>query len=153
MRLNLFTISIILLLSSPAAGFLAPARAQRRDGDSAAASISGRVTIEGKPASGVVVTATRMEGVGEARNFSDTTDAEGRFNVVGLTPGAYAITPQSYAFVLSNREPDLPNSKRVTVGAGETIDGGSLELARGCVVTGRVVDEEGHPVVGSCVSS
>jgi hypothetical protein len=148
MRLNFFTSSIILLLLLSVAGFHAPARAQSRDNDSGAASISGRVTIEGKPAPGVAVTVTRTEGAADARKFSDTTDAEGRFNIVGVTPGAYAITPQAYAFVLSNSDSNMRNSKRVIVGAGETVDGLSLDLARGCVVTGRVIDEGGLPVVG-----
>jgi len=63
MLLNLFTGSIILPLLLSAAGFHTPARAQRRDSNSGAASISGRVTIEGKLASGVVVIVTRTDGV------------------------------------------------------------------------------------------
>ncbi|HEY8462395.1 MAG TPA: carboxypeptidase-like regulatory domain-containing protein, partial [Blastocatellia bacterium] len=151
MRLNLFTSSIVLSLLLFAAGFHAPARAQRQ-GDSGAASISGRVTIEGKPAPGVVVVVTGINGAADAGKLSDTTDSEGRFKVTGLKPGEYEITPQSHVFVLSNRNPSLFNDRRITLGAGETVDDVSLELTRGCVVTGRVIDENGRPVIGGYVS-
>src|SRR5215468_9197478 len=138
MKLKLFARSIILPLLFGAAGFNAPAIAQRRDNNSGAtstrASISGRVKIEGKPAPGVVVTVTSVDGSGDALKFTDRTDAEGRFNVGGVAPGAYAVTPQAYAFVLSDTGSNMRNSKRVVVGAGETVDDVSLDLVRGCVV-------------------
>ncbi|MGH9768401.1 MAG: carboxypeptidase regulatory-like domain-containing protein [Blastocatellia bacterium] len=125
--------------------------AQQRISNSGAATVSGRATIEGKPASGVVVVLKGYDGR-EWRQFAGATDAEGRFNVVGVPPGAYEIAPHAYAFVMANRSPNARNNERIVVGAGETVDDVSIELVRGGVVTGRVIDEDGRPVVGSHVS-
>jgi protocatechuate 3,4-dioxygenase beta subunit len=142
-----FTIPIILLVLS----FGAPAQAQQRDGGSNAATVSGRVTIGGKPASGVVVGLSGQGGF-ERRQFAGETDAEGRFNIVGAKPGAYEIRVHAYVFVSANPPANTRNVERIVVGAGDTIDDISIELIRGGVVTGRVIDEDGRPVVGSHVS-
>src|SRR5262245_2072976 len=142
-----FTMAIILLILS----FITPAKAQKRDADSGAAAVSGRVTIEGKPAPGVVVVLSAYEG-GERRQFAGETNAEGRFNIVGVKPGSYEIAVHAYVFVLANQSPNARNMESIVVGAGETVDDLSIELIRGGVVTGRVMDEDGRPVVGSHVS-
>ena len=152
MRLNLFTIRVIPLLILFVAGFHTSARAQQRNNDSSLSSVSGLVTIEGKPASGVAVSLTWTQGGPERKRLGVATDPEGRFSFVGIPPGSYAITPHAYAFVLSNNNQHWQNSKNIVVGAGETIDAGSLGLVRGSVVTGRVVDEDGRPVIGGYVS-
>jgi protocatechuate 3,4-dioxygenase beta subunit len=86
------------------------------------------------------------------RQFAGAADAEGRFKIVGVAPGSYEIAPQAYAFVLAPRSPNARGAEKVVVGAGETVDDVSIELVRGGVVTGRIVDEDGHPVVGRYVS-
>src|SRR5262245_47364234 len=148
MRFNLFiTITTVLLILL----FPAPARAQQRNVNSGAATVRGRVTIEGKPAPGVaVVLSGYKEGVGW-RQFAGETDAEGRFSVMDVAPGAYEILSHAYAYVLANQSPNAGGNRNFVVGAGETIDDVSIELVRGGVVTGRVVDEDGRPVVGGNV--
>ncbi len=146
MRLNFFTTTIILLiLLSPAS-----ARAQQRDSNSNTATVGGRVTVEGKPAARVVVILSGPEGYG-SRQFAGETDAERRFKIAGLAPGYYEIRPHAYVFVLANQSPYSSANRRIVVRAGETIDDISIELVRGGVVTGRVIDEAGRPVVGDVV--
>jgi protocatechuate 3,4-dioxygenase beta subunit len=142
-----YTIPIILLVLS----FGVLAQAQQRDGGSNAATVSGRVTIGGKPASGVVVELFGQDGR-ERGQFAGETNAEGRFNIAGAKPGSYAIRVHAYVFVYGNQSPNARNVERIVVGAGETVDDISIELIRGGVVTGRVIDEDGRPVVGSRVS-
>jgi len=152
MWLNLFTTPIIPLLLLFVAGFHASALAQQRNNDPSLASVSGRVTIEGKPASGVVVVLSGNQDGREQRRFAVTTDAEGRFQFAGVQPGGYSITPHAYVFVLGNQSVNMRNRGGIVVGEGDTIDDVSIELLRGGVVTGRVIDEDGRPVVGSYVS-
>jgi len=147
MRLNFFTTPIILLiLLSPAS-----ARAQQRDSNSSAATVGGRVTIGGKPAARVVVILYGYGGSTGSGTFAGETDAKGRFKIAGLAPGAYEIRPHAYVFVLPNQSPYAGANRRIVVRAGETIDDISIELVRGAVVTGRVVDENGRPMVGDVV--
>src|SRR5262245_20087193 len=152
MRLNLFTIQIIPLILLFIAGLHVSARAQQRNNDSGLAIVSGLVTIEGKPAPGVAVVLIGTQRETETKRLAVTTDAEGRFSFVGVSPDTYSITPHAYAFVLANKNLSMPSSKSIVVGAGETVEGVSLDLIHGCVVTGRVVDEDGRPVIGSYVS-
>src|SRR5262249_53299811 len=152
MRFNLFTIPLIALLLLFVAGFNTSARAQQRNNDSRLASVSGRVTIEGKPASGVVIVLFGNRDGQEQRSFAVTSDAEGRFHFAGLQPGEYWIAPHAYAYVLANQSLNMRNRGGIVVGEGDTIDDVSIELLRGGVVTGRVIDEDGRPVVGSYVS-
>jgi protocatechuate 3,4-dioxygenase beta subunit len=146
MRLNFFTIPIIFLISL----FPSSARAQQRGGDSSAAAVKGRVMAEGKPASGVVVVLNGYDGR-DWRRFAGETDAEGRFNIAGVAPGSYEIALHAYVFVLADQSPNAGANRGIVVGAGETIDDVSIELVRGGVVTGRVIDEDGRPVVGGNV--
>jgi len=147
MRLNFFTTPIILLILLS----LASARAQQRDSNSSAATVGGRVTIGGKPAARVVVILYGYGGSTVSGPFSVETDAKGRFKITGLAPGAYEIRPHAYVFVLPNQSPYAGANRRIVVRAGETIDDISIELVRGAVVTGRVVDKDGRPVVGDHV--
>jgi len=142
---------IFILTIFPAVFTVANAQPQQPDNRSATASISGRITAEGKPLSGVVVTIERYSGKLEPKPLRDKTDAEGLFRIKGIPPGECYLRPHAYAFVLAESESNIPNSKRLVLGPGESVDGVTLELVRGAVMTGRVVDERGQPVVGARV--
>ncbi|MGH9769749.1 MAG: MSCRAMM family protein [Blastocatellia bacterium] len=146
-------IPIVFLIAGAGA---AKAQPRQRDGQISdkrppTASISGRITAEGNPLSGVVVTIERFSGGQEPKLLRDKSDAEGRFRLEGIPPGECYLRPHAYAFVLAESERNIPNSKRLVLGPGESVDGITIELIRGCVVTGRVVDERGQPVVGARV--
>jgi uncharacterized GH25 family protein len=115
------------------------------------ASVSGRIIVEGEPVSGVVVTIERFSGTLETKLLRDKTDAEGLFRIDDIPPGEIYLRPHAYAFVLAESDRNIPNSKRLVLGPGESVDGITIELIRGAVLTGRVVDERGQPVVGAGV--
>src|SRR5262245_34218437 len=139
-------ISIFILIAAAAAG-----AQPQRENRPRTASISGRITAEGKPLSGVVVTVERFSERLATKPLRDKTDAEGLFRIEGIPPGEIYLRPHAYAFVLSESERNIPNSKRFVLGPGESVDDITIELVRGAVVTGRVVDERGRPVVGAGV--
>src|SRR5215470_6937640 len=105
MRFKLFTIPMILLILLFVAVIHSTARAQERNGNSKAASVSGRVTIEGKPAPGVAIVLLKHNAGPGPTRLAATTASEGRFNFAGVAPGTYSITPHAYAFVLNNNNP------------------------------------------------
>ena len=126
------------------------------------ASVSGRVTIEGKPAANVTVAVTEPQsGIMEARIFTlggrdfvdhrfykATTDAEGKYQVNGLPAGTYIISPKAPAYAPESKSLGLKASDKITLDEGEAREKVDFALARGGVITGRVTDEDGRPQVG-----
>lgn len=84
-------------------------------------------------------------GAGMFTDHSDTTDAQGAFELTGLEPGKlrlYALHPE-YAGAVSEEE--------VEVVAGEPIEGIVLELEKGGGAYGTVEDGYGRPLPGTVV--
>src|SRR5262245_33266480 len=143
-----FFIPIVLLIAGAGAAIAQPQQPENRP---PTASISGRIIAEGRPLSGGVVTIERFSGGLEPKPQRDKTDGEGLFHIKDIPPGEIYLRPHAYAFTLAESERNIPNSKRFVLGPGESVDGITIELIRGAVVTGRVVDERGRPVVGAGV--
>jgi protocatechuate 3,4-dioxygenase beta subunit len=153
---------ILVLAVFPAFGS-SLAQTPQRDNRPRTASISGRVTVGGKPAPNAVVTVAEVDprsriewlvGHGESwrHAFIKTrTDGEGRYHVAGLAEGAYVIRALSKAYVSSKNLPGFGTSRSVTLDEGEARDNVDLALVRGGVITGRVVDAEGRPLVEAFV--
>lgn len=98
--------------------------------------ISGRlVGSDGKPPAFATVTATDQIPV---------TTRNGEFTVNEVAPGTYELavrTPDHAAHTVSN----------LRVVAGKTTDAGTIELASGRRLTGRVIDAQKRPVAGARV--
>jgi RNA polymerase sigma factor (sigma-70 family) len=111
--------------------------------------VSGVVeTPDGKPAADVKVVAYSTvpdgQGVSDFQAWTEgKTDAQGRFEVMAVTPGLAAVWVLPRDFVplrevlKDNRRGDL----------------GRLTLARGQIVTGRVMSRDGQPVAGVYVNA
>lgn len=151
------TVAIVLLACSRS--FAQAADYDRRP---RTASVSGRVTIEGKPAANVTVTVKEAQSemmevkifTLEGHEFVDhrfykaTTDAEGRYQVSGLPAGQYLISPKAPAYVPESKLFGLDASVKITLDEGEAREKVDFALLRGGVITGRVTDEDGRPQVG-----
>jgi hypothetical protein len=127
------------------------ARGQTPDGKpKGTASISGRVTVGDKAASGILITAVagtnQQTAVGKA-----TTDADGRYRFDGLTTGQFTVAPLAPPYVLPVNSMFGPG-KVVNLTAGEAVEGIDFKLARGGVITGRVTDADGRPVIEQGIS-
>jgi protocatechuate 3,4-dioxygenase beta subunit len=106
------------------------------------ASLSGRVLgPAGKPVADAVVVAepeVRMSGPPAER-----TDAAGRFEMSGVTPGSYTL----YA-----RHPDLAPGMTAGVFAEHGFDAvADISLATGATISGRLLGSDDAPVAGSVV--
>ena len=102
--------------------------------------ISGRVVADdGQPLGGAQVIAI---GVGKSPIAGgmqmSTCDAEGNFKVTGLSQGVYTLLASSPGYVSIQHQ-----SLNYRIGENTII-----QLVRGGVITGRVIDEFGEPVVG-----
>ncbi|HEX3230006.1 MAG TPA: carboxypeptidase-like regulatory domain-containing protein [Pyrinomonadaceae bacterium] len=127
--------------------------------------ISGRVTKGGKPARLVAII---LEPFGPSRSKSPLptaiTDDEGKYRLTGVPEGQYAVKPFAPALVVLST-PDLDRAGMtlfsslgmagfiVTVSRGDILDGIDFALGAGGVITGRVTDDSGRPVVAVSVGS
>src|SRR5262245_18891738 len=126
----------------------------------ATARISGRVTIDGQPAQGVEIMLSRdndyrrMEmGLGIPALPTATTDAEGRYKFTDLAAGGYLVTAHAPAYVMqSERRRRRDSGKGVNIAENENLENVDLSLMRGGVVTGKVTDEDGRPVIAESVT-
>src|SRR5215212_8760214 len=111
-------------------------------------SVSGRVTIKEKPAPGVVVGLRRSDVMGAYEQFSKaTTDADGFYRITNVAPGTYQVTPAAPGFVI----PEVNARLTVVLAEDENVDGLNFSLVRGGVITGKVTDAEGRPLIAQQV--
>ena len=113
----------------------------------ATAVIAGRVIDEkNQPVRRAEVTATGDNRVTRAV----TTDADGKFELVGLPPARYTVTaakagypPMSYGTTRPYR-----TGRGVLLAAGARADDVVIHLSRGAAMMGTVYDEQGAPMPG-----
>lgn len=143
----------LLVCASSLAWSVTPAQDQKETG-----TITGRVTLDGKPAQGVIVMAT-VGGSDQARMVEQMlkpsgspktiTDSDGRYRLEGVPAGTYYITPSAPALV-SLAADKLENY--VTVTGDAIIERIDFSLTRGGVISGKITDNEGRPVIAALVS-
>jgi len=137
-RLSL-TLAALLFISASSAA-TAQETQPKREG-----AISGRVVADdGQPLAGAQVIAL---GVGKSplTGLPQMThcDAEGNFKVTGLSHGVYLLLARAPGYVSTQNQ-----FRKYRVGENVII-----QMVRGGVITGRVTDEFGEPVVGARVSA
>jgi hypothetical protein len=117
------------------------------------ASIAGHVTLSGKAAAGVTVVGTLRNSFFDNKTVAKTTtDEDGNYKLTGLPVGNLMILPLAKAYVVANGGAYKEAGQSVNVTEGETITKIDFALVRGGVVTGRITDAEGHPLIGEKVS-
>jgi 5-hydroxyisourate hydrolase-like protein (transthyretin family) len=120
-------------------------------------SISGRVTVTGKPAAGVNVLAYEMTNR-RLPAAQSKTDSEGYYQLTGLAAASYQIATFTPNLTPADTASDpygmayLGASKGVLLAAGEQVTEIDLKLVRGGVITGKVLDAENRPVIEERVS-
>ena len=110
------------------------------------ATISGKVTLSGNAAQGVVITLRSNEPASYRKlmNERGVTDAKGEYRIMNVPPGNYTVVPAAGAFVAAD---GLSGERTVIVNKAETIENFDFSLMTGGVITGRVVDADGRAIV------
>jgi protocatechuate 3,4-dioxygenase beta subunit len=138
------TIVRVLLLLIP----VLSAQAQSAVDKTATSTISGKITVGGKGLPGVVVglaISDEYRSNFRPTRFRATTDEDGNYRITNVPPDTYEVIPASPAYVA------IEGRKSVIVGRNETIENIDIALDRGGVITGKVTDAEGHPVIEETV--
>lgn len=113
-------------------------------------SVAGKVTIKNKPAPGIVVGLRNSEPSGTPFEVSlkATTDHEGHYRIIDVPAGSYRVAPMAPAFVISNiSNMNDARGEVVIMREGEVVEGVDFALVRGGVITGKITDVEGQPVI------
>jgi hypothetical protein len=118
-------------------------------------SVAGRVTVGEKPVRGVAVAFLPRNSYG-APLPADTpwarTDEAGRYRVTGVAAGGYRVVAFALALVMEDVSDNGWPGKSVTVDGSEEVENVNLTLRPGGVVTGRVTDAGGKPVIEANLS-
>ena len=113
--------------------------------------VSGRITIKDKGAPGVAVGLRKNEvGILDQSFLRGTTDQDGFYRITNVPPGAYDATPSAPAYVVIDSNGG--RGKSVIVGDDENVEGINFSLVRGGVVTGKVIDADGRPVIAQQIN-
>lgn len=147
--------AVLFLLAAALCAALSPVRAfaqaQRAE---APATVVGRVTDGEHGLAGVAVVLVSSEQMALPRTVAHAkTDAEGGYRITGVPPGRYKIIPFSPTYIVQGLTMyEYPPGKPLNLSAGESVEGIDFRLERGGVITGRVTDADGNPVIGEQVS-
>jgi hypothetical protein len=111
-----------------------------------ASSISGKVTIKNKGAAGISVSLRRTEMNSPFEFLPGTvTDQDGNYRITNVSPGSYDVTPGNAAYVVADN--NNIRSRSVTLVEGENVENINFALVRGGVITGKITDADGRPVI------
>jgi hypothetical protein len=141
MKHLLFAFIIVVLIAASATA------AQQSEQPSG--SIKGRINVDGKAQPGVVVSLFRAEDLyfGRRSLATSVTDAEGRYRFTGVAAGRYTVSTSAPLFVDPEIDHNGQSGRLVTLDSNEDVEEIDFALARGGVITGRVTDSEGQPVI------
>ncbi|MGH9763377.1 MAG: MSCRAMM family protein, partial [Blastocatellia bacterium] len=116
--------------------------------------ISGKVTLSGKPVGGIKVILMSEESGGPQSGSVAArakTDDSGLYSFGELSPGRYSVIPVAPADVLQGDTMNFQEGKPISLDSGEQASGVDLSLQPGAVISGRVVDAANQPISGQHV--
>jgi hypothetical protein len=118
---------------------------------SSGGTLTGKVMLDGAPTGEVKVSVTPLRQPSGAVNLSammarteaEETDDDGSFAIEGLEPGAYALSVAAPGFVAASGLTDQ-DGKQIYYRPGDQV---TIRMIKGGVITGKVTDARGQPVV------
>ncbi len=113
--------------------------------------VAGKVMIKDKGAPGIVVGlhSSEMNSPFDP-SYKATTDQDGNYVIIDVPAGSYEVMPVAPAFVIGDLK--NPRGQTVILGEGERVENINFPLVRGGVITGKVIDADGRPVIQQQVS-
>jgi hypothetical protein len=154
-RIFLITLAILsgALLAIPSAAPAQEASKKTDENKEPGGSITGRVTTDGNPVAGAVIVllvGTSHGSQDEGALARARTDQDGRYHIADIPSGTYRVRPLVPAYV--DVEAGASGGGSVRVPSGAEVNGVDFSLVRGGVITGRVTDQNGAPLLRQSVN-
>jgi protocatechuate 3,4-dioxygenase beta subunit len=115
------------------------------------AAVSGRVTLRGEPARGVMIILD-----GHSRFTSNThsarTDENGRFRFTGVAAGPYSVHAIAPGYASAEGDSLSAREKSLNIAEGEKVENIDFEIRRGGVISGRITDSQGRPMIEETIT-
>ena len=112
-------------------------------------SVSGKVTIKGKGAPNIVVALHRPDFFNPFESTARaTTDQDGNYKINNVAAGAYRVSFGAVGYVPAN---NISGFRNIAVGDGENIEDVNIALVRGGVISGKITDADGRPLIEQAV--
>lgn len=127
--------------------FIAAVCAQSQVAPVKTATISGNVTLKNKGLAGVVVVANHSDYSSDRSSYRATTDQTGKYRITNVVPGTYQIGPLSRGLVYE----DQMFKRSLVIAEGDNVEDVDFSMSRGGVITGKITDAEGRPMVEEMV--
>ncbi len=118
--------------------------------------VSGRVVsaAEGTPIQSARVGLIQADVHQHPAVYGTTTDDQGHFDIKKVPPGRYRFVASRAGFISQEyKAVGLKGGAMLTLVPGQTVDDAMFRLTRAAVVSGRVLDEAGEPMLGVYVSA
>ena len=149
--MNLKLINLVAALACFSSS-LAISQAQQPVPNRNSGSISGRITVDGKPKAGLVVELLATDTNGSRRPIAKTTTSKtGKYVLTSVEPGTYDVSPSAPTLVVPSQGKSGQSGKSVTIDSGESVRGIDFDLVSKGSISGQVRNVSGEPVKGERV--
>ena len=144
-----FNFIVLVLIQLLCLRFEFAAQPQVKETKRGTATVSGQVVLNGDPLSDVrvVLRPQRPTSREEAKGVEAKSDDDGNYRITDVAAGHYYINALTPGFVVIAGAGSDMRGKILTIAAGEKLENINFELRREGVITGRVTDSSGDPVV------
>lgn len=150
-RIVIVLLAVFALFSSNAA-----AQAAAQSNTTGTATITGIVKLGEAPAAGLTLAlipeqgarpgARQQQGAPQQKTLQATTDDKGQYLFTNVAAGRFRVALLTETLVPASGNPRA-GGVAVTVSEGQTISQVNFALSPGGVITGRVTDHQGRPVI------
>lgn len=150
--MNLKLIKLLTAFACFSSSVFVGIQAQQPVPDRNSGSISGRITVDGKPKAGLIVELLTTDPSGPRRAIAKaTTSKSGKYVLPNVEAGTYDVSPSAPTLVVPNEGKAGQSGKTVTVQTGESVKGIDFDLVSKGSISGQVSNVSGELVKGQTV--
>jgi protocatechuate 3,4-dioxygenase beta subunit len=126
-------------------------QAQPGETKTGTATVSGRVTLKGEPARGVMIILDGRTSF-PSNTHSARTDENGRFRFTGVAAGRYSVDAFAPGYASTKDKSHSALEKSLNITEGEEVENIDFEIKRGGIIAGRITDSQGRPVIEETIT-